>query len=907
MNAGSPGLVGRTAELGRLDRALRALDKRGTALLVVGEPGIGKTALITAAARLARERGMLVLSSSGLLSEAHLPYAGLHQLLRPVLRHADDLPGPQSAALLGAFGQVDAAVSDPVAVALAALSLLREQSWQAPLVVLAEDVHWLDRATMDVLMFAAGKIEDDRILLIASCRDNAEIAGDARFEELRVEGLPPDDAQAVVDAHVPALDTRLRERLLAEANGNPLALVELAVAWGALPPGAAVERNVPLTGRLRDAFGERISALDDLCQQILVIAAVNDGDSLAETLAAAAILAGRPVLPAGLSPAVAARLVELDDPHLRFRHALVRSAVEATSAFASRQLAHEALAAVISDATRAVWHRAASLTARDETVAVALDGVAEDARRRGAIMVAITALERAASLSPEPASRGRRLVRAAELAFGLGRIDMMHRLIGEAEALPLDPVGQARIAWQRLLLGDQAWAEDQVRSLVELTRQLTELGEIDTALDGLMAVAITAWWTNFDSPRRQLIAEAVETLPVRPGDPRVLSILGFAAPLERGAVVRGRFTAIGAGSVEDPESLSNLGIVAGFLGAQPASAAYLDAAIPRLRQQGRVGTLASALTSRAWTAWNAGPWPVAAAAAEEARRLGEQIERPAIFHAARLAGAAVAAARGDQDSAGEAAEEVERFFVPLGGVPMLALASLVRGLDHLAQGRNTEAFDRLWPMFDTSRGATWTIANHAAVSLFVDAAVLTGHVAEARTVMEQVERLARQGGDPTLQASVRYARPLLADDGETGTAFAAALDSDLAGWPFMHARLLFAHGVWLRRQGRATESCAPLREARDAFDRLPAIPWGERARRELRASGEVSRRRVGDPAERLTAQELEIASLAAQGMTNREIGLQLFLSPRTVGSHLHRIFPKLGVRTRAQLGTALRR
>jgi hypothetical protein len=208
--------------------------------------------------------------------------------------------------------------------------------------------------------------------------------------------------------------------------------------------------------------------------------------------------------------------MELDEPNLRFRHALVRSAVEETSAFASRQLAHEALAAVISDATRAVWHRAASLTARDETVAVALDGVAADARRRGAIVVAITALERAASLSPDPARRGRRLVRAAELAFGLGRIDVMHRLIGEAEALPLDPVGRARIAWQRLLLGDQAWAEDQVRGLVDLTRQLAELGEIDTALDGLMAVAITAWWINFDSTRRQLIAEAVEALPVRP-------------------------------------------------------------------------------------------------------------------------------------------------------------------------------------------------------------------------------------------------------------------------------------------------------------------------------------------------------------------------------------------------------
>jgi DNA-binding CsgD family transcriptional regulator len=898
-------LIGRRAELERLDEALRTIDERGTAVLVVGEPGIGKTALITEAARLARDRGMLVLAASGLLSEAHLPYAGLHQLLRPVLKAAEELPGPQRAALLGAFGQVDEPVTDPAAVAMAALSLLRDRSWQAPVVVAAEDVHWLDRATVEVLTFVANKIQDDRIVLIASCRDNAEIVGDPRFAELRVEGLDEDSSRAIVAAYAPALDSRLRERLLAEANGNPLALVELAVAWGALPAGTPIEHNVPLTGRLKDAFSERISALPDACQQVLLIAAVNDSDSVAEALAAAEILGAGPVSVGELEPAVRARLVELDGQQIRFRHALVRSAVEETSAFADRQLAHGALAAAIGDPIRAVWHRAAAVTVRDETIALALDDVATNAQRRGAIMVAITALERAASLTPDPAGRGRRLVRAAHLAFGLGRIDVMQRLLGEAETLALDPVGRARLAWQRLLLGDQAWAEDQVRSLVDLTRQLTELGEIDTALEGLMAVAITAWWTNFDSARRQLIAEAVEAIPVRDDDPRVLSILGFAAPLERGAVVLDRLTGIRPEAIEDPEGLSNLGMVAGFLGAQDESAAYLDTSILALRKQGRLGALASALTSRAWTAWNSGSWNVATSAAEEARRLGEQIDRPIIFYAARLAGSAVAAAKGDARSAEAAADEVERFFLPLGGVPMLALASLVRGVDLLAQGRNDEAFDRLWPMFDTSRGATWTIANQGAVSPFVDAAAATGHVAEARSVIERIEQIARRSGDPTLAASVLYAYALLADEGEAEAAFSAAMESDLQRWPFMYARLLFARGTWLRRQRRLTESRAPLRAARDAFDALPAIPWGERARRELRASGESSRRRVSDPAERLTPQELEIASLVGQGMTNREVGQQLYLSPRTVGSHLYRIFPKLGITTRAQLGVAM--
>jgi predicted ATPase len=242
-------LIGRTRELERLDQALQALDDHGSALLIVGEPGIGKTALITQAAGRARGRGMLVLASSGLPSEAQLPYAGLHQLLRPVLRSAGDLPGPQRGALLGAFGQADQAVTDPMAVALAALNLLRDRSWEAPLVVIAEDVQWLDPATAEVLTFVANKIEDDRILLIASCRDNAELAGDTRFEEIRVDGLDEDSSRAVVDAHLPALDPRLREQVLAQANGNPLALVELSAAWSSRPADSPVEHDIPLTGR----------------------------------------------------------------------------------------------------------------------------------------------------------------------------------------------------------------------------------------------------------------------------------------------------------------------------------------------------------------------------------------------------------------------------------------------------------------------------------------------------------------------------------------------------------------------------------------------------------------------------------------------------------------------------------
>jgi ATP/maltotriose-dependent transcriptional regulator MalT len=401
------------------------------------------------------------------------------------------------------------------------------------------------------------------------------------------------------------------------------------------------------------------------------------------------------------------------------------------------------------------------------------------------------------------------------------------------------------------------------------------------------------------------VVHAVERLPIDPADPRALAVLGFAAPVERGAYVLECLSRLRPDAVEDAEIRSTLGIVAGFLGAQDTSAAFLDDAIPELRAQGRLGVLAAAQTSRAWTAWNAGDWDVAASAAEEARRIGEETERPVIVTAVQLAGSLVMAARGDANAAGQAADEAERLFLPLGGVPMLALAALVRGVDALAQDRPDEAYTHLRPSFDTSKGATWTVANQGAYQFFVDAALATGHIAEARAVTEQVERRVREGHDPTLDASVQYARALLAEPDEASAALEAALDSDVRRYPFLYARLLLAYGTWLRRQRRVSESRVPLRAARDAFDALTAVPWAERARRELRASGETSRQRVSGPAECLTPQELEIASLAAEGMTNREIGRQLFLSPRTVASHLYRIFPKLGVKTRAQLGAVM--
>jgi DNA-binding CsgD family transcriptional regulator/tetratricopeptide (TPR) repeat protein len=561
---------------------------------------------------------------------------------------------------------------------------------------------------------------------------------------------------------------------------------------------------------------------------------------------------------------------------------------------------------VLRDDDRVAWHRAASVVVPDEDVAAALEDAAERARRRGAIVVAIAALERAANLSPEPARRGRRLVLAAELAVELGRQDVMLRLLDEAEPLTLDPVDRLRAEWRRGLLGDGIWGDvAHVRSLIDLTERTSRAGDVDMALEALLAVADAAWWTSFDAERRTLVVAAAERLAVADDDPRLLKVLALAAPVERGALVLDRLADIRPSAIDEPGGLSMLGTAAGALGAPHLSAAFLDLSIRRLRVQGRLTALANALVSRAWAAWHLGNWRIAASTAQEARRLGEQTERPTIVTAARLVEGALAAVRGDTRTARSIAGDVETFCRPLGATTMLALASFVRGLAAQADGRSDEAYDHLGLLFGTRDSGTSSAGSQAGITLYVDAAIQSGHGDDARIAIDEIDRLARRCASPTMRASVAYARPLLADEGHAEILFSRALDSELGRWPFLHARLLLAYGTWLRRRRRVSESRAPLRAARDACDALSAIPWGERARQELRATGESSRRRTTDIVEQLTAQELEIVRLAARGMTNREIGQQLYLSHRTIGSHLYHAFPKLGITSRGELSQVL--
>ena len=908
-------LIGRERESRRLDELLDDIERRGAAALVVGEPGIGKSALVSAMAASAETAGLTVLRAGGAPSETWLPFAGLHQLLAPRAEAAEALPSAQREAIGGALGLSnvgtisDRPVEDRYAVSLAALNLLRDLSEYTPLLVVVEDLHWLDPMSRGVLAFVARRISTDRIVVVGTLREAPEgVLDDPAIETIELGGLDAEHAARLVTHHAPSLDPTLHDRLLVEAAGNPLALTELAIAWAELPPGTLVDSWVPLTSRLTSTFLSRAERLEGRCRTMLLTSALGATETSAEILAAGSLQLGRTMTVDDIQPAVRLRLIEVDASGVHFRHPLIRSAIHDDADEVDRREAHAALASVITDADRALWHRAAATVHHDDELAAALEELGGDAARRGAVAVAVTALERSAQLTRDPALRGHRLVRAAEYAVELGRHDVVQRLLDETTPLDLDPVDRARAAWRRRSLEGGVWRDaSQVRALVEVTDQLEAIGDVETALDALGEVSLTGWWTNFDDERRALVVAAAERLTVPEDHPKLLSILGFTAPHERGAAVLDRLSRIDPEGI-DPIALARLAATAQVIGDQSLAWALLEPSVPALRAHGGLNALSSALASRATVGWLLGDWNASAAAASEAARLAAQVERPANAAVARVMCGVSAAARGDADAARVTAEDVEREFRPLGAVPLLALASFVRGLASLGEGDVATAHSALAPLFVPPSTAAMVFLNQIALSSYFDAAVAVGAHEEALQVHRQVAPLASAAASPMMSACADYGGALLGVDAEQedrADARYRRVTAELQPWPFLQGRLMLAHGSWLRRRRRVSESRAPLRAARDRFDALGAVPWGDRARSELRASGEVSSERRTGRLDALTAQELEIARLAASGLTNREIGRQLYLSHRTVGSHLYHVFPKLGITSRAELARAL--
>ncbi|WP_182903854.1 AAA family ATPase [Microbispora sp. H10830] len=903
------GLIGRSEETSRLHDLIDAVREGGAALLLRGEPGIGKTALLAEAAAVARASGLRVLNTVGVESEAHLPYGGLHQLLWPVRDRFGVLPARQREALRAALGLTDATAPEGYLVALAVLNLLAEVAEACPVLILVEDAHWLDPSTADVLAFLGRRLESEPILLLASVRTGIPARLDeAELPDMVIPPLSAKDAAALLDATAADLPGAVRRRLLAEAAGNPLALIELAAAVDGTD-GAAILTSpwLPLTARLESAFMQRFAALPAATRAVLEVAAINDSPDLAETLTAADALTGLPVTVADLRPAVDARLIGPDESRLTFHHPLVRSAIHHLANADRRRDAHRALAGVLADQPdRRTWHLAAASERPDEDIATALEAVAVRAQRRGSGATVVAALEQAARMSPDPDQRADRLLRAADGAVELGRPEIVGRLLDEAAKLDLSGQRRARLVWIRAAFDDglRDRATDAT-ALADLAQSVAADGDTDLAVRILWSAALRCFWTEPGMAARDRIVDVAERLPLDPLDARLLAILGYAAPIARGAVVIERSERLLAQAVLDPQAVRLVGSVAVLVGTFDVAIAQSAASLAGLRDQGRLQLLARALAAQSWAAAQLADLAVALPAAEEAGRLAGETGQPFLRGLILATQAKIAALRGHFDQARELAAEAEKLGTPVSARNVLATAQHARALAALGEGDYPQALARLLRMHDMTDPSHQLALSCHTVADIADAASRSERPGDAAGVLAQMEAAAKTTTSPSLHDGLRLARALLAGQDEAEGLFHAALAADLTRRPFMRARTELAYGEWLRRQRRATDSRQHLRAARDTFDALGTSPWGERARGELRAAGERSSERQAATSDILTAQEFQIAQMAAEGLTNREIGKRLYISHRTVGAHLAKIYAKLGTTSRVQLHTAL--
>ncbi len=894
-------MFGRDAELKDLGALVDGPGDR-SGILIEGEPGIGKSALVEAAIAAAAVAGLRVLRTAGVEAEQSLPYAGLHRLLYPLRRGFDALPTRQFDALAMALGVSDTtAEPSPYLVGLAALTLLADEAADRPLLIVAEDVHWLDSASAEVLAFLARRIDTEPIAVIGTLRDGmATPLCDAGLTDMPLGPISDDDATALLDSLAPELPEPIRLRVLAEAQGNPLALNELPTAVADL---TEFPLALPLTARLERAFAARGAALPASSRSALLVAALNDGDSITETLSATGVLLGSTVGPEILTPAVEANLIDIASSTVSFRHSLIRSALAATATADERRRAHLALAEILGELPdRRVRHRAAGSVGPDEQVAAELEAIAERARHRGG---AVVALERAAALSDSPGRRADRLLRAAELAVDSGRRDTAERLVDTARTLPLTPGQQATANW--LLSGFDDGVRESPSRIAELAGLAVSVaadGYPDAAMRILWGAAMRCFWSEPGPDTRRALLAVADALPIPDGDPRMVAVNAYVAPFERGDRVMGHLRALASTTGRDPEVDRFLGSAALQVGAFDLAAHFSAAAAPGLRAAGRLGLLPRALTVQAWSLTRLGDLATAAPVAAEAAALARETGQPFMQGLATAVQAEIAALHGDYSRAVELTAEADRVGLASGARPVLATVQLTRGLIALGEGRFDDActdLSRIHDPRDPSHAPAlraYFLAEHA------EAAVRAGQTDALRELLRDLESAAAAAPAPALQIGMRYARAVLAADAAEEH-FETALAADLIGWPAERARLHLAYGEWLRRQRRVVESRTHLRTARETFDALGFTAWSERARLELRSAGESSPNRSPDAREQLTPHELSIAQLAAQGLTNREIGQRLYLSHRTVSTHLHRIFPKLGISSRGDLAALL--
>jgi DNA-binding CsgD family transcriptional regulator len=903
-------IIGRDAALAVLHQLVDPALQASQILVVTGEPGVGKTALLADAAGQARSAGMTVLPVIGRESESKLAFAGLHQLLRPVLPAATRLPGPQERALLGVLGLAAVPVApDPLLTGVAVLTLLSDLSERSPVLVVADDAQWLDSSSLHVLAFAASRLAAERVVLLVGARGQAPPPGfDRGFPELHLEPLPTADASRLLDAQPHPPRGRAQAQVLAQAQGNPLALIELAKVIAADPAASRrwAAEPLPLTDRLLAVLASRFAALPVLTRQALLLAAVADGPDLGACCRAAGSD------PQVLAPAEREGLVTVDRTGLEFSHPLVRSAIYHTAPFAQRAAAHRALAQELHDQPdRRAWHLAAAAVPPDEDVASLLEATTTQAQRRGGAVAAALAMEQAAALSLGSDDRARRLVAAASAAVSAGQADWVQHLTAGVLAVTADP--ELRLAARR----DAGWAlvysgrpSAALQPLISVAEEAAH-NRPDLAWDAL-ADAATVVYHSGALAGRQAVQRLLGLLDdQRPpsarhgidASPRRAWIQACTDPSASRSELTRYLGQINRFPLEEP-ALWRVGSAAWLLDESDLAITLLQDAMQRLQAPGLQGTSGPGLTALGWAYTDTGRWDEAQAAAAEAADVAEASQMTLVAASADLIAATVHAMRGDCAAARSHASRALATVDPAESRQAAARAWRALGIADLADGLHLPAFTQLCQLFSEDGTPVHNIFSYLGVADIATAAVRADRRADGQAVLKRVLSHLDGTTSPRLTQLIACARGTLADPDEAEAHFETAL-ADPAGkqWPFERAQLRLSYAEWLRRRRRINDAKPVLTEALATFQRLRARPWAQRAETELRASGVAATGAPGhaDALRELTPQQLQIVQLASDGLTNRQIGRRLSLSPRTVGTHLYRSFPKLGVTDRHQL------
>jgi DNA-binding CsgD family transcriptional regulator len=923
-------LAGRTDELELMDSLFASHDQGRTGLLLRGAPGVGKTALLDAAASQAEDVGMRVLRGSGVEFEAEMNFSALHQMLYPLRRHGSRLAGHHRDVLDRLFGIAPGPSPDPLAASMAVLALLAEVAVERPLLIIADDVPWIDRASATALGFIVRRTSDDPVVFLAAARTGTE--GLWHQLQLPVREIGPLAAQSaaeLLDTRWPGLTPAVRRRLLAEAAGNPLALQELPAALSGRQRGGQdpLPARLPLSGRLKEAFGSAIERLPAPTRRVLLMAALYADASLTTIRKAAQESAGVD----DLVPAQQADLVDVDavDGHISFRHPLVRAAIVHRASARERRSAHHSLAAALADCRECrAWHLAEAATEPDEAVARALDEAALSAWRRGApsdavvresdkaagfvrrrmaASAAVTALKRAGELSPYPGDRSRRLVEAAYLATITGQLEDVPRLLADAGETPDTPTGLVLAATAHLLTNDDGDVDAAYRLLARALEDDTDTAKHDNwgycAI--LYALLLVSVYTLRPEPWELLNTAMARFEPVAV-TPFRLCYDAYVDPTRTSDAVRrglaDAFAALPADAA--PWELIPLAFAAAAMDTLSDYRYQVRRMIERERDGGAIAMVIPALMLLCHDSYVHGEWDEAESLAQEGLDLAAVYGYHFWERQLRALLASGAARRGDVDLARTRSEETTTWAAPRGIEVTEAYARSARHLAAIGQGDYEEAHVQV-ARIDPPGAPGLGVPGRWVVLDLVEAAVRTGRMEEARAHVAAAQEAGIHRISPRIAMITAGAAAVAADEKEADPLFEAALSlPQAARWPWEHGRIQLAYGQWLRRT-RDPRARLHLSAALETFDRIGAKAMAQRARNELRATGVATTSGSDAATGAMTVQERQVAELAAIGLTNKQIGERLFLSYRTVGSHLHRLYPKLGITSRAALRAAL--